>query len=152
MGSFHGFLDIDGVASALLLDPLFYGIRGTHADAAAFDVHAAHAGLGGEGYEGDLRLPMVMVMVPVLSSMRTSMSPAASTARPLVAMTLRRMRRSMPLMPMALSGLADDGRFIDAGNAFDDITVGGDHVTGFADDEIALFKHRRRRAALPCRP
>ena len=48
-----------------------------------------------------MRLPMVMV--PVLSSSSTSMSPAASTARPLVAMTLRRMRRSMPLMPMALS-------------------------------------------------
>ena len=43
MGSFHGFLDIDGVASALLLDPLFYGIRGTLADAAAFDVHAIAA-------------------------------------------------------------------------------------------------------------
>ena len=53
----------------MLLDPLFYGIRGTLADAAAFDVHAAHAGSGDDGYEGDMRLPMVMV--PVLSSMRT---------------------------------------------------------------------------------
>jgi len=48
-----------------------------------------------------MRLPMVMV--PVLSNISTSMSPAASTARPLVAITLRRIRRSMPLMPMALS-------------------------------------------------
>ena len=48
-----------------------------------------------------MRLPSVMV--PVLSSSSTSTSPAASTARPLVAMTLRRMSRSMPLMPMALN-------------------------------------------------
>jgi hypothetical protein len=43
------------------------------------------------------------VMVPVLSSSSTSTSPAASTARPLVASTLRCTRRSMPLMPIALS-------------------------------------------------
>ena len=48
-----------------------------------------------------IRLPKVMV--PVLSSISTSMSPAASTARPDVASTFRRTRRSMPLMPMALS-------------------------------------------------
>ena len=48
-----------------------------------------------------MRFPSVMV--PVLSSSRTSMSPAASTARPEVARTLRRMSRSMPLIPMALS-------------------------------------------------
>ena len=47
-----------------------------------------------------MRLPSVIV--PVLSSSSTSTSPAASTARPLVAITLRRIRRSMPLMPMAL--------------------------------------------------
>ena len=47
------------------------------------------------------RLPRVMV--PVLSSSSTSTSPAASTARPLVARTLRRIRRSMPAMPMALN-------------------------------------------------
>ena len=48
-----------------------------------------------------MRLPKVMV--PVLSSISTSMSPAASTARPDVASTFRRTSRSMPLMPMALS-------------------------------------------------
>ena len=47
------------------------------------------------------RLPSVMV--PVLSSRSTSMSPAASTARPEVARTLRCSSRSMPAMPMALS-------------------------------------------------
>ena len=46
------------------------------------------------------RLPSVIV--PVLSSSSTSTSPAASTARPLVASTLRRIRRSIPAMPMAL--------------------------------------------------
>ena len=43
------------------------------------------------------------VIVPVLSRSNTSTSPAASTARPLVAITLRRMSRSMPLMPIALN-------------------------------------------------
>jgi hypothetical protein len=47
------------------------------------------------------RLPRVMV--PVLSSSSTSTSPAASTARPLVAMTLNRTSRSIPAMPMAES-------------------------------------------------
>ena len=42
-----------------------------------------------------------MVMVPVLSSSSTSISPAASTARPDLAMTLKRTSRSMPAMPMA---------------------------------------------------
>ena len=41
------------------------------------------------------------VMVPVLSSSRVWTSPAASTARPLMASTLRWTRRSMPAMPMA---------------------------------------------------
>jgi len=45
------------------------------------------------------RLPSVMV--PVLSKSSTSTSPAASTARPLMASTLRCTRRSMPAMPMA---------------------------------------------------
>ena len=45
------------------------------------------------------RLPSVIV--PVLSSSRVSMSPAASTARPDLAMTLKRTSRSMPAMPMA---------------------------------------------------
>ena len=48
-----------------------------------------------------MRLPSVIV--PVLSSSSTSTSPAASTARPLIASTLRRSTRSMPAMPMALS-------------------------------------------------
>ncbi len=44
------------------------------------------------------RLPSVIV--PVLSSSSTSMSPAASTARPDIASTFRRTSRSMPAMPM----------------------------------------------------
>ena len=47
------------------------------------------------------RLPSVMV--PVLSRSRVSTSPAASTARPDMASTLKRTRRSMPAMPMAES-------------------------------------------------
>jgi len=39
--------------------------------------------------------------VPVLSSSRTSTSPAVSTARPLVAMTFAWIMRSMPAMPIA---------------------------------------------------
>src|SRR5712692_2054606 len=42
-------------------------------------------------------------MVPVLSSRSVSTSPAASTARPDSARTLRRTRRSMPAMPIAES-------------------------------------------------
>src|SRR5262247_2316793 len=42
-------------------------------------------------------------MVPVLSSSSVSTSPAASTARPDMASTLKRTRRSMPAMPMAES-------------------------------------------------
>ena len=45
------------------------------------------------------RLPRVMV--PVLSSSRVLQSPAASTARPDMASTLRCTSRSMPAMPMA---------------------------------------------------
>ncbi len=43
------------------------------------------------------------VMVPVLSRSRTSTSPAASTARPLVARTFLRKTRSIPAMPIAPS-------------------------------------------------
>ncbi len=46
-----------------------------------------------------MRLPRVIV--PVLSSSRASTSPAASTARPDMARTLRLRSRSMPAMPMA---------------------------------------------------
>ena len=45
------------------------------------------------------RLPSVMV--PVLSSSSTSTSPAASTARPEVAITLACIMRLMPATPMA---------------------------------------------------
>ena len=127
---------------------------GSDSDRSAVEIHAAHAGLGGERHEPGMRLGhlagaqielllgqdhdraafggfigqgsqlggigqalrrdarrgmksvamrLPSVMVPVLSSSSTSTSPAASTARPLVAMTLRRISRSMPLMPMALS-------------------------------------------------
>ena len=48
-----------------------------------------------------MRLPNVIV--PVLSSSSVSTSPAASTERPEVAMTLKRTSRSMPAMPMAES-------------------------------------------------
>ncbi len=48
-----------------------------------------------------MRLPKVMV--PVLSSNSVCTSPAASTARPLMANTLRCTSRSMPAMPMAES-------------------------------------------------
>ena len=47
-----------------------------------------------------------MVIVPVLSSSNTSTSPAASTARPDLARTLNRTRRSIPAMPMADSSAA----------------------------------------------
>ncbi len=43
------------------------------------------------------------VIVPVLSRRRTSTSPAASAARPLVAMTFLRMSLSIPLIPIALN-------------------------------------------------
>ena len=48
-----------------------------------------------------MRLPSVMV--PVLSRSSVSTSPAASTARPLMAITFLRSSRSMPAMPMAES-------------------------------------------------
>ncbi len=48
-----------------------------------------------------IRLPKVIV--PVLSSSSTSTSPAASTARPDLAITLLRTSRSMPAMPIAES-------------------------------------------------
>jgi hypothetical protein len=44
-----------------------------------------------------------MVIVPVLSRSRVSMSPATSTALPLLAMMLAARARSMPAMPMAAS-------------------------------------------------
>ena len=47
-----------------------------------------------------------IVIVPVLSSSSTSTSPAASTARPDLARTLKRTSRSIPAMPMAESSAA----------------------------------------------
>ena len=55
-------------------------------------------------------LPVAEVMVPVLSSSSVEQSPAASTARPLMASTLRCTSRSMPAMPMAESSAADRRR------------------------------------------
>ncbi len=46
-----------------------------------------------------LRFPNVIV--PVLSKMIVWISPAASTAFPLIAMTLKRVTRSIPAMPIA---------------------------------------------------
>jgi hypothetical protein len=48
-----------------------------------------------------IRFPSVIV--PVLSRSMVSTSPAASTARPLMGITLWRMSRSMPAMPIAES-------------------------------------------------
>ena len=48
-----------------------------------------------------MRLPSVIV--PVLSSSSVWTSPAASTARPLIASTLRCTRRSIPAIPIAES-------------------------------------------------
>ena len=48
-----------------------------------------------------IRLPSVIV--PVLSRSIVSTSPAASTARPLIGITLWRISRSMPAMPIAES-------------------------------------------------
>jgi len=62
---------------------------------------AATSTLGAGMNSAAWRLPKVMV--PVLSSSSTSMSPAASTARPDRAMTLARCSRSMPAMPIAES-------------------------------------------------
>ena len=53
------------------------------------------------------RLPRVIV--PVLSSSSVSTSPAASTARPDMASTLKRTRRSMPAMPIADKQRPDRG-------------------------------------------
>ena len=54
------------------------------------------------------RLPKVIV--PVLSSSKVSTSPAASTARPDIARTLKRTSRSMPAMPIADNKRADRRR------------------------------------------
>ena len=41
-------------------------------------------------------------------------------------------------------GFAGDGGFIHAGDAFDDIAVGGNDVAGFADDDVAFLQISRR--------
>ena len=62
-------------------------------------------GLGGAASPGRTRTAwrLPRVMVPVLSSSRVETSPAASTARPDMASTLRCTSRSMPAMPIAES-------------------------------------------------
>ena len=63
---------------------------------------SSDSGTPGIGMNSDAwRFPRVIV--PVLSSKSTSTSPEASTARPESASTLRRTRRSMPAMPIALN-------------------------------------------------
>src|SRR5476649_2706605 len=73
-----------------------------------------------------MRLPKVMV--PVLSSSSVSTSPAASTARPEVATTLKRISRSMPAMP-----IADGGR--DQCHKQRDQHRHGEHRAGIAGEE-----------------
>ena len=109
-----------GAQSLQLALPQAVLLLGQHHDAAPF---RGLVGQGGQlGRVGQLvrsstpvdrekaaawRLPRVMV--PVLSSSSTSTSPAASTARPEVAMTLAWISRSMPAMPMAEQQPADGG-------------------------------------------
>ncbi len=71
-------------------------------DATSAAVKAAVSSTPGAAVmEAARRLPYVIV--PVLSSRMTSTSPDASTARPLMASTLKRATRSMPAMPIAES-------------------------------------------------
>ena len=73
------------LASTTMLRPSGVSSASEASCAASASRPAVHAGRGQE--VGRLRLPSVIV--PVLSSSSTSMSPAASTARPLIARTLR---------------------------------------------------------------
>ena len=96
-------------------------LLGQHDDAAAFRRFVGERGeLRGVGELGFACTPsagrkaaawrLPSVMVPVLSSSSTSTSPAASTARPEVAMTLACIMRLMPATPMAESSAGDGGR------------------------------------------
>ncbi len=62
---------------------------------------ASRSGLMSGAVKNSVAWRLPRVMVPVLSSSRVFTSPAASTARPLMASTLYCTSRSMPAMPMA---------------------------------------------------
>ena len=70
------------------------------------------------------RLPSVIV--PVLSSSSTSTSPAASTARPLIAITFCWIIRSIPAMPIALSSPPIVVGIRQTSSATSTVTVTGD--------------------------
>ena len=89
-------------------------LLGQHDDAAAFGRFVGQRGeLRGVGQIAVARRPVAgmnstawrlpSVIVPVLSSSSTSTSPAASTARPDMAITFAWIMRSMPAMPIAES-------------------------------------------------
>ena len=89
-------------------------LLGEHDDAAAFGRLVGERGeLRGVGELASRRRPapgwnaiawrLPSVIVPVLSSSSTSTSPAASTARPDIAITFAWIMRSMPAMPIAES-------------------------------------------------
>ena len=86
-----------------------------------------------------MRLPKVIV--PVLSSSSVSTSPAASTARPEVAITLKRISRSMPAMPMADSrppmvvGMRQTSSAISTVDRQFRPRIGGDRPERHADDQ-----------------
>ena len=85
------------LASATIERPSGVSSERLEASAAAASSSARTPGTGRNSVA--MRLPKVIV--PVLSSRSVSTSPAASTARPEVAMTLKRISRSMPAMPIA---------------------------------------------------
>ena len=104
----------EGVLGRQLAAAQAVALLGQHHDGAPLRRLVGQAGeLGGVGQGRRLRTPgagrssvamrLPRVMVPVLSSSSTSTSPAASTARPLMASTFLRRSRSMPAMPMAES-------------------------------------------------
>ena len=82
-----------------------------------------------------------VVMVPVLSRMRVWTSPAASTAFPDVASTLKRIVRSMPAMPIAersapiVVGIERDEQGDQIGNVDPRVKVGGDRRDGGNNNE-----------------
>ncbi len=85
------------LASTTMLRPS--GVSSTRLESCAASASSASVTPGAGRKALAWRLPRVMV--PVLSSSSTSTSPAASTARPLMAMTPAWMSLSMPAMPMA---------------------------------------------------
>ena len=75
------------------------------------------------------------MIVPVLSSSSTSTSPAASTARPDMAITLAWIMRSMPAMPMAESKPPIVVGIRQTSSATSTVTVIGRALSGHADAE-----------------